>query len=110
GGAPVLRPQVLTRAWYAKRARGNKRVGHERHVNAAGGVHRASLVLCGRSSMSSRPCRRQPTAASQVRAATTGGRPIGPVTAWRQPSNHGADEQGSRPRSVAQCFERFFKT
>ena len=60
----------------------------------------------GRSSHEIRPCSRQPTAASQVRARATGVGPAGVVTGSRHPPNHRADEQGSSPRSPAQCFRR----
>ena len=45
-----------------------------------------------------------------ARARTTGDRSASVATAFRQPSNHGADEQGSRPRSPAQCLRRFINT
>ena len=60
--------------------------------------------------MSSSPNCRQPIAASQVRARTTGGAGGTGPTGCRHPSKYIADEQGSSPRSPSQCLERFLNT
>jgi hypothetical protein len=65
---------------------------------------------CGDSSSPTRPCRRQPTDASHVRALTTGGCPGGAAIDVRHPVNQPADDRGSRPRTPLRCFRQFWRT
>ena len=62
----------------------------------------------GRSSIPMSPCIRQPTAASHVRALTTGESSVEDGTGpSRQPVNQRADEHASSPCSQWACFLRF---
>jgi len=70
----------------------------------------ARLEGAGASSGSISPSRRQPTAASQVRGATTGRRGTAVGAILVQPSNHVAEERGSSPRTPRKCFLQFCRT
>src|SRR5439155_1621613 len=56
------------------------------------------------------PCRSQPTRASQVRAAATGGGPTPAAGGSRHPVNHAADEHGSIPVTCFKCFRKLVTT
>ena len=70
--------------------------------------HRRSRT--GASSSPISPYRCQPTAASQVRGATTGDRVGSTGIRLPQPLNQTADEQGSSPRMPGRCFREFIST
>jgi hypothetical protein len=64
----------------------------------------------GASSTSIDPNRCHPTAASQVRGATTGDSAIIAGTTCLQPLNHAAEERGSKPPTPRICFRQFCRT
>ncbi len=64
----------------------------------------------GASSSPISPYRCQPTAASQVRGATTGDRVGSTGIRLPQPLNQAADEHGSTPPLPGMCFRQFCST